>query len=122
MHWQDFRRSSNVEDRRGDEPSFGPGGFGAGAGGLGIGTIAVLVLLGWAFGIDPSVLIGGAEMLSGDAPSYESPPSTPARSGAPTDQMGQFVAAVLGDTEDRWQDVFQNLGKSYRPPKLVMFS
>jgi uncharacterized protein len=121
MRWQDFRRSSNVEDRR-DEPAFGPGGFGTRAGGLGIGTIAVLVLLGWAFGIDPSVLIGGAEMLSDDAPSYESAPSTPARTGAPTDQTGQFVAAVLGDTEDRWQDVFQSVGKSYRPPKLVMFS
>ena len=123
MRWQDFRQSSNVEDRRGDA-SLGSGGLGARAGGLGIGTIAVLALVGWALGIDPSVLIGGAEMLSGDASSYQTPSPAPheGTTGAPADQMGQFVAAVLGDTEDRWQDVFQSGGRSYRPPKLVMFS
>jgi len=51
MRWDDFRRSSNIEDRRGD-PSSG-GGFGARGGGLGIGTIVVLGLVGWALGIDP---------------------------------------------------------------------
>jgi uncharacterized protein len=104
MRWQDFRQSSNVEDRRGDAP-LGSGGFGTRAGGLGIGTIAILGLIGWALGIDPSLLIGGAEILSDNVPSYESPATSPpnqARTGAPTDQMGQFVAAVVGDTEDRW--------------------
>ncbi len=36
--------------------------------------------------------------------------------------MGKFVAAVLGETEDRWTDVFDAAGKSYQPPKLVMYS
>ena len=123
MRWQDFRQSSNVEDRRGDA-SLGSGGFGARAGGLGIGTIVILGLIGWALGIDPSLLIGGAEILSDNVPSYESPVTPPnqMRSGAPTDQMGQFVAAVLGDTEDRWQEIFRSSGKTYRPPRLVMFS
>ena len=124
MRWQDFRQSSNVEDRRGDA-QLGPGGFGARAGGLGIGTIVILGLVGWALGIDPSLLIGGTEILSDNVPSYESSP-TPApnqvRAGAPTDQMGQFVAAVVGDTEDRWQEIFRGSGKTYRPPTLVMFS
>ena len=64
MRWDDFRRSSNVEDDRG--ASMG-GGFGmpGGAHGLGIGTIIILGLVGWALGIDPSVLINGAEILSG---------------------------------------------------------
>lgn len=131
MRWENFRRSSNVEDRRADA-SVGPGGFGARAGGLGIGTIVVLGLIGWAFGIDPSLLIGGAEMLNDNAPSYQDPSksspgnvaSTPNRAGtdAPSDQTGQFVAAVLGDTEDRWQEIFRSNGKTYHPPKLVMFS
>jgi predicted metalloprotease len=123
MRWQDFRQSSNVEDRRGDAP-LGRGGLGARAGGLGIGTIVILGLIGWALGIDPSLLIGGAEILSDNVPSYESPAMPPPNQArtAPTDQMGQFVAAVLGDTEDRWQEIFRGSGKTYRPPTLVMFS
>ena len=65
MRWDDFRRSENVEDAR----DGGGGGrrrrFGIpmGGGGLGIGTIVVLGLLGWALGIDPRILIGGAEII-----------------------------------------------------------
>ncbi len=64
MRWDDFRRSSNVEDERADS---GGGGFNmpGGAGGLGIGTILIFGLIGWALGIDPSVLINGAQILSG---------------------------------------------------------
>ena len=63
MRWDDFRRSDNVEDVRDGGGGFpGGGGFGfpTGGGGLGIGTVVVLGLLGWALGIDPSLLIGGA--------------------------------------------------------------
>ena len=58
MKWQDFGRSDNVEDRRGQM-----GGM-AGKGVFGIGTVVVLGLLGWALGIDPRLLIGGAEMVN----------------------------------------------------------
>ncbi len=94
------------------------------AGGLGIGTVIVLGLIGWALGIDPRVLIGGAEILTGGGPSYQSPasPQPNARTGTPDDQMGQFVAALLGETEDRWKEIFQSSGKTYQAPKLVMFS
>ena len=54
MREDDLRESSNIEDRRGS-PGGGIGG--AGVGGLGVGAVLVLTLLGWAFGIDPSVLI-----------------------------------------------------------------
>jgi uncharacterized protein len=128
MRWEDFRRSENVEDRR-DEGYSGGGGYGMpmGAGGLGIGTIVVLGLVGWALGIDPRMLIGGAEVLTGGGPSYQQPYESPTRSGprqsgTPSDQIGQFVAAVLGDTEDRWKEIFQRANQNYRPPRLVMFS
>ena len=52
----------------------GGGGFGIpmGGGGLGIGTIIVLGLISYAFGIDPRILIGGAEILGGgQSPSYQ---------------------------------------------------
>lgn len=123
MRWDDFRRSGNIEDRRGDG---GGGGFGfpVGRGGLGIGTIVVLGIVGWALGIDPRLLISGAEILSGSGGGgYERPYETPTRpAGAPTDQMGQFVAAVLGDTEDRWQAIFQQSNQRYSEPRLVIFS
>ncbi len=64
MRYDDFRRSDDIEDRRDDSGGgMGGGGLGlpiGGGGGLGIGTIIVLGLIGYAFGIDPRVLIGGA--------------------------------------------------------------
>src|SRR5262245_15212028 len=122
MRWEDFRRSENVEDRRGDEG--GGGGMPMGrAGGLGIGTVVVLGLIGWALGIDPRILIGGAEILTGGGTTQQAPaPSPSTRTGTPADQMGQFVAAVAGDTEDRWKAIFQASGRQYAEPRLVMFS
>jgi predicted metalloprotease len=111
--WDNFRRSDNVEDRR---------GMGGGAaGGLGIGAVAILGLIGWALGIDPSVLIGGAEILTGNRSGTEAP-AQPGPTGAPRDQSGQFVAAVLGDSEDRWKEIFAQTGKTYSAPKLVIYS
>jgi predicted metalloprotease len=123
MRWDDFRRSDNVEDDR--EGGGGGGGFGfpVGRGGLGVGTIVVLGLIGWALGIDPSVLIGGAEILSGGGSSYQqTQPSRPIETGRPNDQTGDFVAAVLGDTEDRWKEIFAAANKTYHPPKLRLFN
>src|SRR3981189_2417902 len=101
MRYDDFRRSDDIDDRRGDDGGGGGGGFGLpmGSGGLGIGTIIVLGLVGYALGIDPRVLIGGAEILTGggQAPSYQTDRrSGPAKTGAPTDEMGTRIAATPG--------------------------
>ena len=79
MRWDDFRRSDNVEDDRDGGGGYGGGGFGLpiGGGGLGIGTVIVLGLIGWALGIDPSVLIGGAEMVSNSRTQYQQPYQQP---------------------------------------------
>ncbi len=112
MRWDDFRTSSNVEDRRGMGM--------AGGGGLGIGAIVVLGLVGWALGIDPRLLIGGAEMIAGGGPGYQ---QQQGRQGTPQDEMGRFAAAVLGNTEDVWKTVLpQQANREYREPKLVLFS
>ena len=97
MRWDDFRRSENVEDDRGGGGfSGGGGGIGLPGGGLGIGTIIILGLVGWALGIDPRLLIGGAEILQGGQQQYQQPAQPRAsRNTPPNDQMGQFVAAVL---------------------------
>jgi predicted metalloprotease len=122
MRWDDFRRSDNVEDDR--EGSGGGFGIPRGAGGLGIGTVVVLGLVGWALGIDPSLLIGGAEILSGGNSSRIEQPHRPEarRTGTPNDPTGNFVAAVLGDTEDRWTEIFQASGQRYHAPKLRLFA
>jgi uncharacterized protein len=120
MRWDDFRRSSNVEDDR--EASASRGGLPGGAGGLGIGTIIILGLIGWALGIDPSVLINGAQILSGGGDVSQSSPAPQVGAGTPRDQTGDFVAAVLGDTEDRWTEIFAAGGKTYHPPTLRLFS
>jgi uncharacterized protein len=121
MRWDDFRRSDNVED---DREGGGGGGFGIpmGRGGLGIGTVVVLSLIGYAFGIDPSVLIGGAEILSGGGTQYQQPRREPSRrSGAPADSTGQFVAAILGNTEDVWGEIFRANGRDYKAAPLRLY-
>lgn len=101
------RRSANVEDRRGA----GPVGR---RGTIGIGTV-VLVLAAIYFGVDPNVVLqqvgGGGGEVSGPAP-------------APSEQdaEAQFIARVLGDTEETWEGLFAAAGASYRQPKLVLFS
>ena len=88
MRYDDFRRSDDIEDRRDDSGGGGGGGLGlpiGGGGGLGIGTIIVLGLIGYAFGIDPRILIGGAQVLTAAdrrrpiRPTADQAPPRPAR-------------------------------------------
>ena len=81
----------------------------------------VLGLLGWALGIDPSILIGGAEILTSPSQPQVQAPSTARRTGAPQDDMGRFVSKVLGSTEVQWKQVFARDGKTYRAPVLVLY-
>ena len=123
MRLDDLPESGNIEDRRA-EGGLGGGGFGipVGGGGIGIGTIVVLGLIGWALGIDPSLLIGGAEMLNRGQPQVQQGPAPSVRrTGAPQDDMGRFVSKVLGSTELVWKDVFAKDGKTYRAPVLVLY-
>lgn len=123
MRYDDFRRSDDIDDRR-DEGGMGGGGMGLpiGGGGLGIGTIIVLGLIGYAFGIDPRILIGGAEMLNhGGGQTYQADRRSPGKTGAPKDEMGDMVSAVLGEIDDRWSEIFQANGQSYTGPKVVLF-
>jgi predicted metalloprotease len=126
MRYDDFRRSDDIDDRRDDSGGgMGGGGFGLpmGGGGLGIGTIIVLGLVGYAFGIDPRILIGGAEILTGgQAPSYQTDRrSTTVKKGAPTDEMGSMISGILGEIDDRWSEIFQASGQSYSGPRIVLF-
>lgn len=125
MRDDDFRRSDNIDDRRG-QGGFGGGGFGfpRGRGGLGIGTILILGIVGYAFGIDPRLLIGGAEILTGggQAPSYQTDGrGSQGKPGAPTDEMGSMISGVLGEIDDRWDEIFKASGQRYSGPRIVLF-
>jgi len=117
MRLDELPRSDRVEDRRG-----GPGIRMGRAGGLGIGTIVILGLIGWALGINPLYLIGGAEILSRSVGSQQESAPSETQAGSPSDAMREFISAVLGSTEAVWTDVFAQSGKTYRPPSLVTFS
>jgi uncharacterized protein len=122
MRLDDSEQSDNIEDRRGESGGFG-GGFGLPmGGGLGIGTLIILGLIGWALGIDPRVLIGGAEILSGSQHTHYQQPSQARPTGKPSDDMGRFVSTVLGNLEREWSDIFRQDGQTYRKPILVLYS
>ncbi len=134
MRWEDYRRSDNVEDRRDERGGFETGGMRIplGGGGLGIGGLIIVGIIALALGIDPTVLIGNLDQVLSQ-PRYQEQgrppmrPGGPARptsqpKGAPVDQTGQFVAAVLAQTEDVWKQVFTASGQTYKEPRLVLFS
>ena len=115
MRIDELPRSENIDDRRGVRMRR--------SGGIGIGMLVVLGLIGWALGIDPRLLIGGAEVLTGGEQSQPPSYSDTKKTGeASTDQMKEFVAAVLGSTEVQWTELFAKGNARYVPPTLVMFS
>ncbi|MBP8259040.1 MAG: neutral zinc metallopeptidase [Verrucomicrobia bacterium] len=105
MKWEGRRESSNVEDRRRvSMPVVG--------GGIGLVVVAVLTFL---LGGDPTALLQQA--VGPNAGLEES-----AGTIATNDPLSRFVAVVLADTEDVWNQLFARMGRSYEEPKLVLFS
>jgi predicted metalloprotease len=127
---RDQDESGNVEDVRG---SGGGGGFQfRPVHGIGLGTVALALLGGWIFGINPLQLLG---LLSGGTVS--APQSTPLQqtapqsaeqsadqdtaSGAAEDPQVRFVSQILRSTEVVWTDTFRQMGRNYENPKLRLF-
>ncbi|MEZ5500787.1 MAG: neutral zinc metallopeptidase [Steroidobacteraceae bacterium] len=115
MRTDQSRRSENIEDYRGRR-------FGGKPAGIGIGGILIALALAYFFNIDPRTVLGmqqaARQMTQPQGGEADGPPVV----GAPTDAAADFVAAVLGDTEDTWGEIFQAAGERYPPPKLVLFS
>jgi predicted metalloprotease len=80
----------------------------------------VIGLISYALGIDPTVLLTGAEVATRDNTRVEQP-NNPRQTGTPTDESGRFVSRILGSTEAVWKDVFAQSGRTYRAPTLVLF-
>ncbi len=115
MRLEESRRSENVEDRRG--MGIPRGVQIGGASGLGL---LLLVVLAMVFGVDPTALLQSGIGTSPPVPIQ--PGDQAAGSANRNDPIRDFVAAVLGETEDVWTDVFRTAGRTYVPPKLVLFS
>jgi len=90
-------------------------------GGIGLGTLIIAGLIAWALGINPLLVIGGLEVLTGGQ-SHQQPQSAPAPSDGAPDQMKEFVSAVLGSAEVQWTELFKQANARYQAPTLVMFS
>jgi len=137
MKWQGRERSSNIEDRR----SSGGGGLGGGLGrgggfgmpgggiripggrstGGGLGLVGIIVVLGiiwFATGQNPIDILtgGGANSVPSSSQQW-----TPA-SNADQDEVKGLVVVLLKDTEDFGGEVFAQNNRTYKPPKLVLFT
>jgi predicted metalloprotease len=84
-------------------------------GGGGLGTL-ILIIVVTLCGGDPRALLENLQTDQGAAPQQQTQPG-PQRN----DESKQFVAAVLGSTEDAWGDIFRRNRQTYRPPVLVLF-
>ena len=111
------RESDNVEDNRGGG---GGGGRMVGGRGIGLGTIAIALVGGWIFGINPLTILGvlgGVGDNSAPVVQQQSARPTPAQD----DPQVHFVSKVLASTEDVWRAQFQAMGTAYREPKLRLY-
>ena len=108
MLWQGQRESENVEDERGS------GGGGRLVVGGGIGTV-ILVVVYLLLGGNPQALFESQQQAQISQPGQID-------SQGPQDEASKFVAVVLADTEDAWNDVFRQMGRQYEEPKLVLFT
>jgi uncharacterized protein len=119
MRMDGQEESSNVEDARGSSGG-GGGGFGIGGRTVGIGTVAVALVAGWVFGINPLTVLG---ILSGGGGGGSVTQSAPAPAARPPvdDPQARFVSQVLRSTEVVWTDTFRSAGKTYQPPKLTLY-
>ena len=105
------RESTNVEDRRGK-------GTVAKAGGLGLGGIIIVGLIYLLTGRAPD-----PGMLQQMAPSGGNTEYTDGQDYSQVDQeLMQFCKQILAGTEDVWTQEFRKLGRTYQPPKMVIFS
>jgi len=110
MRWRSGRRSRNIEDRRGMRVSRKVKG-----GGLGFIVIALIAMY---FGVDPSMILNMGQQTNVSTTSYSTQGSTAGGDA----QLADFVSAVLGDTEDTWNELFRQVGRTYQEPTLVLFS
>ena len=111
MKWQGRRQSSNVEDRR---------GMGGGAKTvLGGGVVGIIIFLISFFGGENSQELGSVlEQFN----QTENSNTVTRELTAEEKELGAFVSTVFADTEDVWAKIFEENGRKYQEPGMVMFT
>ncbi|MFC3859242.1 neutral zinc metallopeptidase [Deinococcus antarcticus] len=110
MDWENLPSSGGgVEDRR--------GAGGLPGGGLAVGGIGglILALIAMFFGIDPGVITGGGGSVTPQQ--TQTQPQTQAN-----DKSFQFVDKILGSNDQVWSGIFQQAGREFQKPRLVLYS
>ena len=108
MDLEEGRESENLEDRR----RMGPRKLAIGGG---IGTI-ILLLIGAYLGVNPQKL-NQLFNAGGNQKGVEQRLPT-----ADEERSRKFYSTILAFTEDVWSEQFQKVGRSYTPPKMVLFT
>lgn len=107
MRLEGRRESKNVEDRRGRT---------AKTAGLGIGGLIIAGIIALFMGGDPSSVL--RQMASSNMQTTENTEYMPT---AEEQELAKFASQILAGTEDVWTAEFKKMGRTYTPPKLVLF-
>lgn len=105
MQWRGRRQSGNVEDRR-----MFSGGKLAGGGIIGL----IIVVIGYFLGTGDGNITDILQQTT-------STEQTNTRTDPAEDTLAQFISVALADNEDVWKKIFQEEGKTYQEPVLVLF-
>lgn len=102
------RESTNVDDRRGSTVKT--------VGGIGLGGIIIIGLITMLLGGDPMSVIQQAGSMGATQVESDYQPT------AEEEALAKFTKQILAGTEDVWTALFRKMGRTYVPPKLVLFT
>ncbi|CAN5191124.1 neutral zinc metallopeptidase [soil metagenome] len=108
MKWQGRRKSTNVDDRRGKSTG---GKLVAGGGIIGLIFLAIQIFGG-----------GDATEILNQIQTQDTGTTQERELTAAEQEVGDFAATVLADTEDVWNNIFREHGSSYQEPGMVLFT
>lgn len=107
MLWQGRRESTNVQDRRGI--SMRHIAFGGGMGG-----VIIILIMSVILGKNPLQFLQETDSSAKEQVLHSEQKEN--------DESAVFAKVVLADTEEVWGKLFQNIGKQYEPPLMVLYS
>ena len=108
MNLEGRRTSSNVEDRRRVS--------GGTIAGVGIGGTLIVVLLSLFLGRNPQ------DVLQQIGQQNVTTTENQREFTAEEQELAEFASKILASTEDVWTEVFKSMGRTYRAPKMVLYT
>lgn len=106
------RESNNVDDRR-------RAGISAGVGSMGIGGIIIVALITWLMGGNPLEALQGVDITQMGNVTEQ---STTGEFTPEQEELAKFSRQILAGTEDVWTEVFKEMGRTYTPPRMVLYT